>query len=83
MGTDVNTISATTISVVQESPRTLLPARRVWERYGITDRSLDRWILREGLRFPKPVVINGRRYWYEAELSAWERDRRSAAERVA
>jgi predicted DNA-binding transcriptional regulator AlpA len=57
-----------------------LPAKLVWQRYSVTDRTLDRWLTRPELRFPKPIaVINGRRYWSLAELEAWERERASAA----
>ena len=51
----------------------LLPARRVCERYDVTDRTLDRWLGREALAFPRPLRISGRRYWYERELVTWER----------
>ena len=53
----------------------LLPARHVWERYGIADRTLDRWLKRHDLGFPQPAVVNGRRYWREMELIQWERSR--------
>jgi predicted DNA-binding transcriptional regulator AlpA len=56
----------------------LLPARRVWERYGTTSRTLSRWISSEDLSFPKPIIINSRRYWRESELLAWERSRARA-----
>ena len=56
-------------------PDQLLPARRVWERYGIADRTLDRWLVREDLGFPRPLVINRRRYWHENALIDWERRR--------
>ncbi len=62
---------------LSELDRQLLPARRVWERYGIADRTLDRWLTRSALEFPKPIVVNKRRYWHEDELIAWERGRRT------
>ena len=60
-----------------ESPDSgpLLPARKVWERYDVTDRTLDRWLEREELGFPKPLVINGRRYFRQYEIESWERAR--------
>lgn len=64
-------------------PDSLLPARRVWERYGTTSRTLDRWLAREDLAFPKALMINGRRYWHESELIAWERARTVARVEVA
>jgi predicted DNA-binding transcriptional regulator AlpA len=40
-----------------------LPARRVWERYGVTDMTLWRWIHDGQLNFPKPVYFGRYRYW--------------------
>ena len=51
----------------------LLPARQVWEHYTITSRSLSRWLARGNLGFPRPMVVNGRRYWRLTEIEAWER----------
>jgi hypothetical protein len=56
-----------------------LPARLVCERYDIVRRTLDRWIDNEALGFPRPIVINKRRYFREHELEAWERQRAQAA----
>jgi hypothetical protein len=53
----------------------LLPARAVWERFGICDRTLDRWLESAALAFPRPIVIRKRRYWHLAALEAWERAR--------
>lgn len=58
-----------------ENSGSLLPARKVWERYSVTDRTLDRWVERKELGFPRPIVINKRRYWYEGPLIEWERSR--------
>lgn len=38
---------------------------------GISDMSLWRWLNDPELRFPKPLYIGRRRYWLEAEVSAW------------
>jgi predicted DNA-binding transcriptional regulator AlpA len=48
----------------------LLPARVVWERLGICDRTLDRWIASDP-SFPQPKVIRRRRYWDEKALEGW------------
>jgi predicted DNA-binding transcriptional regulator AlpA len=58
-----------------------LPSKKVWERYGMTDRTLDRWVADPAMGFPQPLLINKRRYFSEAELVAWER--RRAAGRAA
>lgn len=57
----------------------LLPARAVWSRYGVSDRTLDRWIGNAALGFPKPVIINKRRYFRERQLQAWEVARAKSA----
>lgn len=50
-----------------------LPTRQVLERYSICDRTLYRWIRDETLSFPRPHVVNGRRYFSETALIEWER----------
>ena len=37
--------------------------------------TLWRWLHDPELGFPKPFRINGRRFWKEPELTAWERTR--------
>jgi predicted DNA-binding transcriptional regulator AlpA len=49
-----------------------LPARKVWERYGVTSMTLWRWIHDDKL-FPPPVYIRRFRYWRLSDLVAWER----------
>jgi hypothetical protein len=58
-----------------------LPSAAVCERYGITRRTLGRWMIDPELGFPKPTEINGRLYHNEALLDAWEIEcaRRAAA----
>jgi predicted DNA-binding transcriptional regulator AlpA len=50
-----------------------LPARLVWTRFGVTSRTLDRWIGDDDLGFPRPMLINKRRYFLLGEIEAWER----------
>lgn len=52
-----------------------LPARRVWERYGVTSMTLWRWLRDDGLDFPRPVYIGRFRYFRVEELEAWDADR--------
>lgn len=56
-----------------------LPAKQVCERYGITDRTLDRWLADPVMEFPRPMVVNNRRYFPELELTRWERKRAARA----
>jgi Prophage CP4-57 regulatory protein (AlpA). len=49
---------------------------------GISDMSLWRWLNTPAMAFPKPVTIQRRRYWREAEVLAWL-DARAEAREVA
>jgi predicted DNA-binding transcriptional regulator AlpA len=52
----------------------LLPKRASAKRCGINERSVVRYAEDERyshLNFPKPTIINGRRFWVEAEIEAW------------
>ena len=55
-----------------EVPGKKLPSTAVCIRYGITRRTLGRWMVDPELSFPKPTEINGRLYHEEAALDAWE-----------
>ncbi len=50
-----------------------LPARAVWERYGVTSMSLYRWLADPALDFPRPLYLGRFRYWRFSELEEWER----------
>lgn len=59
----------------------MVGTKTVRERYNnACSRTVDRWINDPELGFPKPTMINGRRYWRLGELRQWERAR--AADRV-
>ena len=55
-----------------------LPSKEVLRRYGITRRTLSRWMDKAELGFPKPLTLNGRHYFDLAEIEAYER--RAAAQ---
>ena len=55
--------------------QTYLSAGDVRQRYGVSDMSLWRWLRNEALGFPRPMRINGRRFWSRAELETWESSR--------
>jgi predicted DNA-binding transcriptional regulator AlpA len=65
-----------------------LPARRVWERYGVTSMTLWRWLKDADLKFPQPMRIGRLRYWRLSDLVSWEAEidleveARATAERV-
>ena len=60
--------------VQQDGPERfhLLPIRHVSIRYGVSIRTLDRWLNRPDMSFPRPIIIASRRYWYKAQLTSWE-----------
>jgi predicted DNA-binding transcriptional regulator AlpA len=58
-----------------DSAEQFLPARQVWERYGVTSMTLWRWLKDADLKFPQPMRIGRLRYWRLSSLIAWERAR--------
>jgi hypothetical protein len=56
-----------------------LASKQVCERYDIVLRTLNRWCTDPAMEFPKPLVINNRNYFLEADLITWERKRATAA----
>jgi hypothetical protein len=57
------------------------PDAKVARQLGIHIKSLLRWDKRPGLNFPKPLVINGRKYRRRREVQEFLR--RAAVERAA
>jgi hypothetical protein len=65
------------MSMAEDLHITYANAARVRARYSdITDMTLWRWLRDEDLGFPKPYVINGRRFWKVSELDEFDRGRR-------
>jgi predicted DNA-binding transcriptional regulator AlpA len=56
-----------------------LPTRQVCARYGVSDRTIARWVRDPDLNFPQPTVINGRLYFDDEALTMF--DRAQAAQR--
>jgi hypothetical protein len=53
-----------------------LSTAAVAKRYGVSVRSVERWLRKPKLKFPQPeVVVNSRRYWWLSTLRAWDRER--------
>lgn len=52
--------------------KTYLTAAAVKERYKISEMTLWRWLRDEELKFPKPMIINRRKFFNEADLVAWD-----------
>lgn len=60
--------------------RKLIPAKTVRQLCGgISDMSLWRWLNDPALGFPRPVYIQKRRFWREAEILEWIEAREVAA----
>src|SRR5258707_14589313 len=54
-------------------PDQMMGTRAVATRYDIAMRTLDRWLERPNLEFPRPALVVGiRRYWRPSDLIAWE-----------
>lgn len=60
-----------------------LTSTAICERYGITRRTLGRWMVDDKLGFPKPLDINGRLYFDEAQIGDFERRSVSNLAKVA
>lgn len=59
-----------------------LPARKVWERYGVTSMTLHRWVSDSRMGFPSPHYFGRFRFWKICDLEQWESEqprRRAAA----
>jgi len=50
-----------------------LPTRQVCALFGVCDRTIARWERDPDLGFPRPTVINGRKYFNEDALTEWSR----------
>ena len=55
-----------------------LPTRLVAARYGVSLRCIERWVANPALNFPKPIFVNRRKFWFQAELARWDRERARA-----
>ena len=67
-------MQSTMIDDAQDAKQ-FLPARQVWERYGVTSMTLWRWLKDADLNFPQPMRIGRLRYWGLSDLLAWEKSR--------
>jgi hypothetical protein len=56
-------------------PEQHLPTAAVARRYHVTIRTIDRWTEDPDLGFPKPAVMNRRKYWSLRELADYDRRR--------
>jgi hypothetical protein len=56
----------------------LVRCRALTERYGVVDRTIDRWVATGVL--PPPMWINKIRYWNLGELEKRERERMAQAQ---
>jgi predicted DNA-binding transcriptional regulator AlpA len=56
-----------------ESDERLLPMRHMCRRYGVSPRTIDRWLERGKL--PVPVRIGPRKFWRLSQLRELERQR--------
>jgi predicted DNA-binding transcriptional regulator AlpA len=52
-----------------------LSGPKVDRRYDISPMTRWRWQRKQELGFPKPMMVNGRKYWSLRSLEEWERSR--------
>jgi predicted DNA-binding transcriptional regulator AlpA len=64
----------------QLRPNRKLQNRDLMARYGVADRTIDRWLADPHLGFPQPMVIKRRRYWDETEVDAFDAAQRARRE---
>ena len=57
----------------------LLTSKQVRERYAVTQRTVERWLLLDDFAFPKPLKFRRKLYWRPADISEWEASRARAA----
>jgi predicted DNA-binding transcriptional regulator AlpA len=51
-----------------------LQIRHLMDRYQVCDRTIDRWL--EEKLLPEPTRINRIRYWNEAEINEFDKNRK-------
>ena len=57
-----------------------VPASAVRQLFGgISDMTLHRWLRDPNLNFPRPLVINHRRYWKRGAIDEWLAARETGA----
>ena len=68
-------MSKTGLDMDTQTARTTrkLPSNEILNRYGITRRTLGRWMADPDLGFPKPLTLNGRHYFDLAEVESYEK----------
>jgi hypothetical protein len=64
---------------IPQDGRPLAPARSVCRHFSIVPRTLARWLEDEKLDFPRPVIINGRRYFVPSEIENFAERQRGLA----
>jgi hypothetical protein len=64
---------------IPQDGRPLAPARAVCKHFNIVSRTLFRWLEDEELDFPRPVIVNSRRYFVLREIEDFEERQRALA----
>jgi hypothetical protein len=56
----------------EDSYDTLVPDPQVWEEFGITSMTLDRWTKDKKLGFPPPAKVRGRNFRSRRQLERFK-----------
>jgi predicted DNA-binding transcriptional regulator AlpA len=49
----------------------LIPNKKAAALLGVGPRTLFTWVLQQELDFPRPIKVNGRRYFSSVEIEGW------------
>ena len=67
----------------RDEDRPWVPAPKLAAHFGITRRTLARWLCDETLNFPKATVLNHRLYFRLREIEVWKVERARLSRREA
>lgn len=65
-----------------EQVRKLLPNKVASAMVGVVPRTLFRYVDDPALDFPKPTIINNRRYFHEDDIIAWQKRQALASVKI-
>ena len=58
-----------------DTTQNFLTGPQVLKRYGISEMTLHRWQKNDNLGFPKPMIVNRRKFFKVEDIVQWERQK--------